>query len=104
MTKTIKEWDSLLEAVPKAEVFYELSNIVPPAWTSWFYGRISENAPFSWGDNDRTMVTMERLIEHIERTFDIEEVEEYSVDCEEWESYIEYLNSFTPATLVDLES
>ena len=35
--------------------FIALTEIVPEAWRNWFYEMISENAPFSWGDNNRTL-------------------------------------------------
>jgi hypothetical protein len=104
MPTTIEEWDALLEPKFKMVTFHDITNIVPENWHSWFFGRISENAPFSWGDNNRTLITMDRLIPHLEDTFDASELEEYGVTKEEWYSYIEYLASFTPMTYVDLEN
>lgn len=37
--------------------FIEVSALVPAHWRSWFWGTISEDAPFSWGDNNRSLVT-----------------------------------------------
>ena len=52
-----------------------LTSLVPDEWTHWFYGRISEDAPFSWGDNNRTLVTASRLLSHA-----IDRLDDVSVD------------------------
>ena len=46
--------------------FVEVSTIVPECWKDWFFNDISENAPFSWGDNNRTLVSSERFMDHAE--------------------------------------
>ena len=48
--------------------FVPVTAIVPKKWASWFYDAISSNAPFSWGDNNRTLVTAERFANHVEET------------------------------------
>jgi len=45
--------------------FIPASRLVPKAWTSWFWEVASQDAPFSWGDNNRTLVTAERLADHV---------------------------------------
>ena len=44
--------------------FVPIRAIVPEGWEDWFYNKISQNAPFSWGDNNRTLVTASRLADH----------------------------------------
>ena len=44
--------------------FIPISGLVPKAWASWFYCAISENAPFSWGDNNRSLLTDSALAQH----------------------------------------
>lgn len=44
--------------------FVPVSSLVPDSWGGWFYATISSDAPFSWGDNNRTMVTAERFWNH----------------------------------------
>ena len=46
--------------------FIEATDLVPESWGEWFWGTISENAPFSWGDNNRTFVTAEVFADHCE--------------------------------------
>jgi hypothetical protein len=36
--------------------FVEATELIPSEWDGWFWGKISDNAPFSWGDNNRSMV------------------------------------------------
>lgn len=48
--------------------FVDIIDIAPGHWSDWFYSDISNSAPFSWGDNDRTLVTAARLLKHIEDT------------------------------------
>ena len=52
--------------LPKLETckFVPLTSLVPQNWTDWFYEFVSQDAPFSWGDNNRTLVTAKRLAEH----------------------------------------
>lgn len=46
--------------------FVAASKIVPEQWSGWFWEAFSANAPFSWGDNDRTLITARRFAEHAE--------------------------------------
>ena len=50
--------------------FVEMTSIVPEHWTFWFYAVISEDAPFSWGDNNRSMVTADDFARHCEERLD----------------------------------
>ena len=52
--------------------FVEVTNLVPIKWTDWFWSSISENAPFSWGDNNRSFVDAQSFANHCEdRIFDL---------------------------------
>jgi hypothetical protein len=56
------------DAVPKHTCTYvRVSDLAPKAWRGWFWEQISDNAPFSWGDNDRTLVTASRFAAHCEQ-------------------------------------
>jgi hypothetical protein len=48
-----------------------VTDIVPKEWKGWFYTAISENAPFSWGDNNRTMVDAMSFSHHVQEVIDI---------------------------------
>lgn len=40
------------------------TSIVPRKWDKWFWSLFSEGADFSWGDNNRTLITAERFADH----------------------------------------
>lgn len=41
--------------------FVCVTDIVPKEWTNWFFDMLSEDSPFSWGDNNRSLVSVERF-------------------------------------------
>lgn len=46
--------------------FIEASDIVPKEWAEWFWEQFSEGAPFSWGDNNRTLIVAEDFARYAE--------------------------------------
>lgn len=50
--------------------FVSATNLVPRRWDNWFWDKISNNAPFSWGDNNRSMVTASDFARHCEERLD----------------------------------
>jgi hypothetical protein len=44
--------------------FVEVSSLVPKDWETWFWTTISDNAPFSWGDLNRALVTASDFRSH----------------------------------------
>lgn len=46
------------------------SDIVPRSWVHWFWGQVSEGAPFSFGDNNRTLITASRFAQHCRQALD----------------------------------
>lgn len=85
---------------PKLETckFILLTVLVPNEWAKWFYGIISEDAPFSWGDNNRTLVTANRLLEHCKKC----ELDDLAPH-EEVDAFLEKIEKLGD-TLVDLEN
>lgn len=81
--------------------FIPASIVLPSGWASWFWEAFSENAPFSWGDNDITLVTAERFADHAR-----EEVEKASraagVTRVAWGLFLEMLGALGE-TYIDLE-
>ena len=49
--------------------FVAATDLVPKKWTGWFWEGFSSNAPFSWGDNNRSMITVARFVTHAQETF-----------------------------------
>lgn len=50
--------------------FISATDLVPRSWDEWFWGLISEDAPFSWGVNNRSMVTAGDFADHCEERLD----------------------------------
>ena len=40
------------------------SDVIPKRWSKWFWDLFSDNAPFSWGDNNHTLVAIESFADH----------------------------------------
>lgn len=55
--------------------FVEATSLVPNGWEEWFWGIISEDAPFSWGDNNRTFCTAYDFASYCEKIMDLSTAE-----------------------------
>lgn len=52
----------------RATEFVNVTDIVPESWArKGFFETISSNADFTWGDNNRSMITAEHFADHCER-------------------------------------
>ena len=86
--------------------FVRLTTLVPKKWSGWFYDQISTDAPFSWGDNNRTLVTANRLADHAEECFesyrenDVVVVRAEEKEIEKWLAGIRKMGN----TYIDLEN
>lgn len=76
--------------------------MVPPGWATWFWAKISQDAPFSWGDNNRSMVLACDFKNHCEdRLADAASEEDVpQADIDQFLQLIESLGT----TYVDLEN
>jgi hypothetical protein len=82
--------------------FVEASELVPRHWQEWFWSLVSENAPFSWGDNNRTLVTADSFLEHCEsRLADV--VDDQITSQEELDLFFRLLEGLGD-TYIDLEN
>lgn len=84
-----------LQAVP-------VSTIIPSEWKGWIWSLLSEDAPFSWGDNNHTLVDPLDFWDHLENvlTLDNEEL----VESEEGQFVKETLRYMSNKRIyVDLE-
>lgn len=50
--------------------FIPATDIVPRHWDKWFWEAISNNAPFSWGDNNHSLVTANDFANHCQEHLD----------------------------------
>lgn len=86
----------------KATPFVEMTALVPKSWGFWFFGLMSESAPFSWGDNNRTLVTAERVHEHCSGFLEMAG-EDYGIDQSEIDSFLRVLEELGDL-YIDLEN
>jgi hypothetical protein len=49
-----------------------VSQIIPEQWNDWIWTSLSENAPFSWGDNFHSLVHAFAFKDHLEDVLDYE--------------------------------
>ena len=73
--------------------------IVPGEWDT-FWSVISESAPFSWGDNNRTLVTLQDFLDHAEKCLTCDPDYKH----EEIEEWVEYWRQLSGDIYVDLEN
>ena len=50
-----------------------VSALFPDDWTDWIFDAISSDAPFSWGDNDHTLVDAEAFKDHLAYVFSMQD-------------------------------
>ena len=82
--------------------FVEGTSLIPEGWDTWFWGRISEDAPFSWGDNNRSMVTACDFKRYCEERL-LDAADEEGIPQEDIDQFLEALESLD-AMYVDLEN
>ena len=62
----------------QAIAFVHAVDVVPKQWHAWFWDAIAEGAPFTWGDNDYSIISMASFINWCERRIEPYEVDEKS--------------------------
>lgn len=80
--------------------FVEACDLVPREWDNWFWGAISENAPFSWGDNNRSLVCACDFLDHCKNRID---PADYPCCTEDFERFCERVESLG-SLYIDLEN
>jgi hypothetical protein len=51
----------------RSTTYINAEDLLPKTWIrNGIWGTLSSDAPFSWGDNDITLVTASRFADHIE--------------------------------------
>jgi len=63
---TMKKSQMTLDALDQKETceFIPAVSIVPRKWDKWFWTLFTEDADFSFGDNNRSLITAERFADH----------------------------------------
>lgn len=58
---------SVCDAPMEIARFIPASELLEEEWRGWFWSAVSESSPpFSWGDNNRSLVSAERFLAHLE--------------------------------------
>jgi len=91
---------------PKFETctFICVTDLVPKHWRPWFFEMLSSDAPFSWGDNNRTLITVERFIDHVQDCFDMRKGDEAMPSDRAVKRYIKGLCGLSAGIYIDLEN
>jgi len=83
--------------------FVPITSIVPESWKAWFYHEISENAPFSWGYNNRSLVDALDFRHHVENVLELHSEEENIK--EDYQSFMDVLTYISQDRIyIDLEN
>lgn len=102
--KKPEAWDKHKRLAVETCEFVPITSIVPESWRTWFFGAISEGAPFSWGDNNRTMVDAISFRNHAD---DVLELQDGLSKAEllEKEAFFDTLNYLAAKNIyIDLEN
>ncbi len=62
--------------MPKSKIetckFIPISALLPRGWIKWFFdGGFCEQTPFTWGGNDRSLVSADRFADYLEECIDV---------------------------------
>lgn len=83
--------------------YYDACNLIPESWSAeGFWGYFSDGAPFSWGDNNITLVTVERFIEHFDDVMGYNFMDD-AIPVEEVEDVRSEIMRLGPNTYIALE-
>ena len=82
--------------------FVSMSSLIPPHWWDWAFYLISDSAPFSWGDNNRTMVAKHRFHDHCTNRFE-DVVRDGDVSQAELDMFFVKLDKVPDNVYIDLE-
>ena len=95
--------------------FLEVSDLIPEDWVRLgFWSLVSESAPFSWGDNNRTLVTASDFLQHVISIMDVSEPEsretnltdanlDEDISFDDYSAFVEMMGELKE-TYVDLEN
>ncbi len=87
--------------------YVSITELVPESWEGWFWDMLDcYDAPCSFGDANFTMLTGDRLAEHLEESFQVwkQECEDVPSD-EDWDQFIGSIWMCNDAEIfIDLET
>lgn len=88
--KTSSRFKLKVQSIP----FVQAVDVVPKQWHDWFWNVIADGAPFTWGDNDYSIISMSSFINWCERCIEPYEIDENSpVSTEDLNAFYTRLRS-----------
>lgn len=82
--------------------FVPVSEVLPQTWRPWFMGAVLDSSPFSWGGNNRSLVTADLFADWVEQHYDIV-VGDHEVPACAFASFMRKLRRMLQ-TYIDLEN
>lgn len=79
--------------------FVTVNDLIPDSW-DWFFEAVGEDAPFSWGDNNRSLVDVDTFYRHCELRI---LGEGYTADCAV-RAWLKKVAAIPPDVYIDLEN
>jgi hypothetical protein len=80
-------------------VYYiNATDLVPRSWLGWFWTSFSENCPFSFGDNNYTLVDGESFFKHAEQVVSSNEEFE-KITPKQKKTFFDELNKIANSTV-----
>ena len=78
--------------------YIEATSLIPQQWSSDFWMIFSETSEFTWGDNNRSLVTASRFLDEFLRL----DVDDFATQ-EEYDDFVNTLENLGE-TYIDLEN
>ena len=97
----------MIQAAQTSLVCIPSSALVPDEWATEFWELFGDGAPFSWGDNNVSLITLRRLVDHANKAVDVhvDILLKHRQHYDEWMSLLEEMcNLGLDGLYVDLES
>lgn len=66
--RDLSRFSTELLAAQRVITYIPMSALVPEEWAIPFWARFSEDAPFTWGDNDGSLIRLSRFVEHAKKS------------------------------------
>jgi hypothetical protein len=109
--KTIEEWESNNKIMKKMKDLHidtlksvGVTQIIPDDWKNWIWTELSDGAPFSWGDNNHSLVDAFGFGDHLDSILDSQDEELQETIKEHRPAITDTLNYlFNHNIYVDLE-
>jgi hypothetical protein len=76
----------------------EIGTILPKWWDGLVWEMFADKAPFTWGDNNRSLISVERFVAHLRNSLTTYPKKEVL------ETFVKELENLPSGTYIDLEN